>query len=64
MDFDDILGSSNSRYKNQFLIRVRHNNLDTYYLSQSYFDSPKRTKRNNSKKTNLFIQTLKDIDNK
>ena len=33
--FDDILGSSNSRFIDQFLIRGLHNNLDNYYLSQS-----------------------------
>ena len=39
--FDDILGSSNSRFIDQFFIGGRHNNLDIYYLSQSYFDLPK-----------------------
>ena len=61
--FDDILGSSNSRFIDQFFIRGRHNNLDIYYLSQSYFDLPKRTIRNNSDKIILFNQTLKDIEN-
>ena len=28
--FDDILGSSNSRFIDQFFIRGRHNNLDIY----------------------------------
>ena len=60
--FDDILGSSNSRFIDQFFIRVRHNNLDIYYISQSYFDLPKRTIRNNSNKIILFNQTLKDIE--
>ena len=60
--FDDILGSSNSRFIDQFFIRGRHNNLDIYYLSQSYFDLPKRTIRNNSNKIILFNQTLKDIE--
>ena len=60
--FDDILGSSNSRFIDQFFIRGRHNNLDIYYLSQSYFDLPKRTIRNNSTKIILFNQTLKDIE--
>ena len=58
--FDDILGSSNSRFIDQFFIRGRHNNLDIY--SQSYFDLPKRTIRNNSNKIVLFNQTLKDIE--
>ena len=60
--FDDILGSSNSRFIDQFFIRGRHNNSDIYYLSQSYFDLPKRTIRNNSNKIILFNQTLKDIE--
>ena len=62
MVFDDILGSSNSRFIDQFFIRGRHNNLDIYYLSQSYFDLPKRTIRNNSNKIILFNQTLKDFE--
>ena len=60
--FDDILGSSNSRFIDQFFIRGRHNNLDIYYLSQFYFDLPKRTLRNSSNKIILFNQTLKDIE--
>ena len=60
--FDDILGSSNSGFIDQFFIRGRHNNIDIYYLSQSYFDLPKRTIRNNSNKIILFNQTLKDIE--
>ena len=60
--FDDILGSSNSKFMDQFFNRGRHNNLDIYYLSQSYFDLLKRTIRNNSNKIILFNQTLKDIE--
>ena len=60
--FDDVLGSTNSRFIDQFFIRGRHNNLDIYYLSQSYFDLPKRTIRNNSSKIILFNQTLKDTE--
>ena len=60
--FDDILGSSNSRFIDQIFIRGRHKNLDIYFLSQSYFDLPKRTIRNNSNKIILFNQTLKDIE--
>ena len=57
------LGTSNSNYIHQFFIRGRHINLDVYYLSQSYFDLPKRTIRNNSNKIILFIQTIKDFEN-
>ena len=60
--FDDFLGSSNSRYIDPFFIRGRHNNLDIYYLLQSYFDLPKRTISNKSIKIVLFNETLKDIE--
>ena len=60
--FDDFLGSSNSRFVDQFFIRGRHNKLDIYYLSQSYFNLPKITIRNNSNRIILFNQTLKDIE--
>ena len=60
--FDDILGSSNSRFIDQFFIRGRHNKLDIYYLSQCYSDLPKRTIRKKSSKKNLFNQSLKDIE--
>ena len=60
--FDDILGSSNSRFVEQFFIRGRHNNSDIYYLSQSYFDLLKRAIRNNSNKIILFNQTFKGIE--
>ena len=60
--FDDTLGSSNSRFIDQFFIRGRHNNLDIYYLSQYYFDLPKRTIRNNSNKLILFNQMLKGFE--
>ena len=60
--FDDILGSSNSRFIDQFFIRGRQNILDIFYLSQFSFDLPKRTILNNSTKRILFNQTLKDIE--
>ena len=60
--FDDILGSSNSRFIDQFFIRGRHDNLDIYYLSQSYFDLPKRYLGKNSIKIFLFNQMVKDIE--
>ena len=57
--FDDNLGPSNTRHVDHFFIKGRHNFVDVYYLSQSYFDLPKRTIRNNSNKKSLFNQTLK-----
>ena len=58
--FDDML-DSNQKLIDPFFTRGRHNDLDVYYLSQSYFDLPKRTIRNNSNIINLFQQTLKDV---
>ena len=59
--FDDML-DSNQKLIDPFFTRGRHNDLDVYYLSQSYFDLPKRTIGNNSKIINLFQQTLKDVE--
>ena len=58
--FDDIMDTS-QKLIDPFFTRGRHNDLDVYYLSQSYFDSPKRTIRNNSNIIILFQQTLKDV---
>ena len=59
--FDDML-DSNQKLIDPFFTRGRHNELDVYYLSQSYFDLPKRTIRNNSNIIILFQQTLKDVE--
>ena len=59
--FDDMLDTS-QKILDPFCTRGRHNDLDVYYLSQSYFDLPKRTIRNNSNIIILFQQTLKDVE--
>ena len=59
--FDDILGSSNIRYIDQFYMRGRHNTWEVFYLSEFYFVLQKRTFRNNSHKIVLFNQTFKVI---
>ena len=59
--FDDML-DSNQKLIYSFFTRGRHNLCDVYYLSQSYFEVPKRTIRNNSNIIILFQQTLKDIE--
>ena len=43
-----------------FFTRGRHQNIDIYYISQSYFHLPKNTIRNNSNIKILFEQTLGD----
>ena len=59
--FDEMLDTS-QKLIDPFFTRGRHNDLDVYYLSQSYFDLPKRTIRNNSNIVLLFQQTLKDVE--
>ena len=59
--FDDMLDTS-QKLIHPFFTRGRHNDLDVYYLSQSYFDLPKRTIRNNSNIIILFQQTLEDVE--
>ena len=44
-----------------FFTGGRHNNIDIYYISQSFFNLPKNTIRNNSNIIILFKQTLRDI---
>ena len=60
--FDDILGTSNNNYLDQFFIGGRRIKLDNYYLSQSYIDLPKRKIRNNCNKIILRNRTLKDME--
>ena len=38
-----------------------HENLDVYYISQSYFASPRQSIRNDSDRLILFKQTLRDV---
>ena len=59
--FDDML-DSNQKLIDPFFTRGRHNDMDVYSLSHSYFDLPKRTIRNNSNILVLFQQTLKDVE--
>ena len=59
--FDDMLGAKNSSQIDEFFTRVRHEDLDVYYISQSYFALPRQSIRNNSDKLILFKQTLRDV---
>ena len=58
---DDLLLSKQESNIDLFFTRGRHNNIDIYYISQSYFHLPKKTIRNNSNIIILFKQTLRDI---
>ena len=59
--FDDMLLSKQESNIDLFFTRGRHNKIDIYYISQSYFHLPKITIRNNSNIIYLFKQTLRDI---
>ena len=59
--FDDMLLSKQESNIDLFFTRGRHNNIDIYYISQSYFHLPKNTIRNNSNIIISFKQTLIDI---
>ena len=61
--FNDMLGARNSSQVDDFFTRGRHGGLDVYYLSQSYFASPRQSIRNNSDRLILFKQTLRDVQN-
>ena len=43
-----MLGAKNSSQKGEFFARGRHEDLDVYYISQSYFTLPRQSIRNNS----------------
>ena len=59
--FGNMLLSKQGNNVNPFFTRGRHNNIDKYCKSQSYFHPPKNTIRNNSIINILFMQTLRDI---
>ena len=59
--FDDMLGAKNSSQIDEFYTRGRHEDLDVYNISQSYFALPRQSIRKNSDRLNLFKQTLRDV---
>ena len=59
--FDDMLGAKNSSQIDEFFTRGRHEDLDVYYISQSFFGLPRQSIRNNSDRLILFKQTLRDV---
>ena len=50
-----------SSQKDEFFTRGRHEDLDVYYISQSYFALPRQSIRNCSDRLILFKQTLRDV---
>ena len=59
--FDDMLRDRNSSQIDEFFTRGRHEDLDVYYISESYFALPRQSIRNNSDIIILFKQTLGDV---
>ena len=59
--FDDMLGAKNISQIDESFTRGRHEDLDDYYISQSYFALPRQSNRNNSDRLLLFKQTLRDV---
>ena len=59
--FDDMLRAKNSSQIDEFFTRGRHEDLNVYYISQSYFALPRQSIRNNSDRLILFKQTLRDV---
>ena len=55
-----MLGARNSSQIDEFFTGGRHEDLDVYYISQSYFALPRQSIRNNSDRLILFKQTHRD----
>ena len=56
-----MLGARNTSQRDKFFTTGRHEDLDVYYISQSYFAFPRQSIRNNSDRLKLFKQTLRDF---
>ena len=56
-----MLGARNSSQIDEFLTRGRHEDLDVYYISQSYFGLARQRLRKNSDRLILFKLTLRDV---
>ena len=56
-----MLGVRNSYQFDEFFTRGRHEDLDVFYISQSYFGFPRQSIRKNSDRLILFNQTLRVV---
>ena len=59
--FDDRLGSKEAKDIDAFFKSGRHQNLDIFYISQSWYELPENTIRKKCSRIMLFPQILKDI---
>ena len=58
--FDDCVNLKNQDVMGSYYTRGRHNNCNCIYLSQSWFELPKKTIRNNSNFIVLFELGTRD----
>ena len=56
-----MLGARNSSRIDEFHTRGRHEGLCMFYVSQSYFGSPRRSIRKKTDRIVLFEQTLREV---
>ena len=56
-----MLGDRNCSQIDGIFTRGRHEDLDVYYISQSYFALPRQIIRYNIDKLLLFKRTLRDL---
>ena len=59
-----MLGARNSFQTDELFYErytCRHEDLDVYYISRSYFALPSQSTRNNSDRLISFKQTLRDV---
>ena len=57
-----MLGARNKSQIDALFTRGKDENLDVYYISQSYFALPRQSISNNSDRIILFEQTLGDVE--
>ena len=60
--FDDCVTELNQDVMSAYFTRGKHNNCNSIYLSQSWFDLPKKALRNNSNFIILFRLNKRDKD--
>ena len=59
--FDDLIDEKQNQLSKYFT-RGRHNNINVFYISQSFFHLPRKTIRNNSNILIFFNLPLRDVE--
>ena len=58
--FDDMLGCKEANHIDQFFTRSRHNNINVFYITQSWYAIPKNTVRVKASIIYIFQQSKQD----